>query len=73
METRTENQTKTPFVLPTPTLSEEEVADLMDYIQRRKDDPEYIAYLERGRVATEKYRREVNEQERRWLDEEEGK
>lgn len=70
MNSVTETVAKEPFALPKPTLSDQEFAELMEYIQRRKDDPEYAAYLERGRVASEEYRREVNEQERRWLDEE---
>lgn len=70
MNSGTETPTKDPFVFPKPTLSDQEFAELMGYIQRRKDDPEHITYLERGRVAAEEYRREVNEQERRWLDEE---
>ncbi len=70
MNNVTENPAKEPFVFPEPTLSDQEFAELMEYIQRRKDDSEYVAYLQRGRVASEEYRREVNEQERRWLDSE---
>ena len=42
-------------------------------IERRKDDPEYIAYVQRGAEGAAEARRQINEQERRWLDEKEGK
>lgn len=73
METTPETKTKKPFVFPKPTLTAEEFAERMAEIRRRRNDPDYIAYIERGRIAAEEYRQEVNEQERRWLDEEEGK
>jgi hypothetical protein len=60
-----------PFVLPKPTLTEAEFAERLAEIRRRRDDPEYVAYVERVYGAAEAYRREVNEQERRRLDDEE--
>jgi hypothetical protein len=66
----TNDSGKATFVLPQPTLSPEEFAQRIAEIRRKREDPEYIAYVERGRQASTEYRREIEEQERRWLDEE---
>jgi len=66
----TEATAATPFVVPKPALTAAEFAERLAEIRRRRDDPEHIAYVKRGRIASEEYRRQVDEQARRRLDEE---
>lgn len=54
-------------------VTEERLADFIASIERNNRNPEYRAALEEASKASDEYRREVNAQERRWLDEEEGK
>jgi hypothetical protein len=54
-------------------MTAEEFAERLALIRRRKNDPEYLAYLERGRKATAEFRRKVEEEYQRQLDEDEGK
>ena len=67
------NVEKKPFVLPQPSLSKEEFAERLAEIRRRRNDPDYIAYIERTFDGADEVRRQINEQERQWLDEQEDK
>jgi hypothetical protein len=59
-----------------PEVRETDVEALREWladIRRRRDDPEYQAYVRRVGEGAAEYRRQVEEQERIWLDEAEGK
>jgi hypothetical protein len=59
------------ITLPHPNrLTAEQLGEKLAAIRRRRNDPDYLAYLERGREATEEFRRKVEEEYQRQLDEE---
>jgi hypothetical protein len=75
MDTDTTNVKQPTAVAPMQEdngLSPERWAQIRRRLQERRDDPNYRAALEQDRIAAEEYRRQVNEEARRWL-EDEGK
>jgi len=70
--TNAETQTAAP-VPPANALPNPSLAERLSAIERRKNDPAYIARQERLFAEAEEYRRAVNAEERRRLDEAEGK
>lgn len=59
-----------PTPLPIGNWNREEFLARLDEIERRKNDPEDDAYVRRLAEGAEEARRQINEAERRALDEE---
>ena len=57
----------------TPSLSDAEFDARLTEIMRRKDDPENIAYVKRLQEGAEEARRQINDEARRRLDQQEDK
>jgi len=65
--------TKSTEIKPMPPhngMTEERLARILEHIREQNKDPEYKEYLERVAESAREAREQINEQARRWLDEE---
>ncbi len=65
----TEAIPRKPFEFPKPTLTQEEFAERIAHIRRRRqEEPDFVARLEEKYAESVEYRRQIDEEARRYLD-----